>query len=49
MSSRPGTPPAIDPRAQSCHETQFVFPEGDMRHSDADNIHRTVAGKFNIP
>ena len=49
MSSRPGTLPAIDPGAQSGHETQFVFSEADMRHIDADNIHRTVAGKFIIP
>ena len=49
MSSRPGTPPAFDPGAQSGYETQFVFSEGDVRNSDADDIHRVVVGKFTIP
>ena len=49
MSSHSGNPPAIDPGVRSGHETQFVFSEGVMWRSDADNIHRTMAGKSIIP
>ena len=49
MSSRPGTPPAFNPGAQSGHATQFVFSESDMRHSDADKVHLVTAGRFIIP
>ena len=48
MSSSPGTPPAIDPGAQSGHETQFAFSESDLRHIDADNVHLVTPGTFII-
>ena len=32
----------IDSGLVSGNETQFVFSEGDMRHSDADDVRRAV-------
>ena len=37
-----------DPGAQSGNETNFVFSETDVRHSDADEVRRVVAGEFII-
>ena len=34
---------------QSGHETQFLFSEGDMRQSDADEIRQPAFGKSFIP
>ena len=35
-----------DPGAQSGHETQYVFSEGEMRLSDADNVRSRAVGKY---
>ena len=48
MDSRP-TAPSVDPGAQSGHETQYVFSEGDMRQSDADDIRPRAVGEYFIP
>ena len=39
----------VDPGAQSGHETQFLFSEGDMRDSDADLIDQPTLGMQFIP
>ena len=39
----------IDSGLVSGNETQFVFSEGDMRHSDADEVRRTTASEYIIP
>ena len=49
MDSRPSVSVGFDPGAQSGHETQFLFSEGDVRRSDADDIHVSARGKFIIP
>ena len=46
MDSHSDVPPSVDPGAQSRHETQFVFPEGDVRQSDGDELYVRAAGKF---
>ena len=45
MDSHPTTASAIDPGAQSGHETQCVFSEGDVHQSDADDIRPRAVGK----
>ena len=45
MDSR-STASAADPGAQSGHETQYVFSEGGMRHSDADNVRSRAVNKY---
>ena len=45
MDSRP-IASVVDPGAQSGHETQYVFSEGDMRHSDADNVRSRAVSKY---
>ena len=49
MDSRPSFSVGFDPGAQSGHETQFLFSEGDVRRSDADDIHVSARRKFIIP
>ena len=49
MNSRPPTPSAIDPGAQSGQDTQYLFSEGDVRQSDADGIRPPSPGEFTIP
>ena len=39
----------IDSGLVSGNETQFVFSEGDMPHSDADDVRRATASEYNIP
>ena len=39
----------IDSSLVSGNKTQFVFSEGDMRHSDADEVRRATASEFIIP
>ena len=46
IDSHSAVPPADDPGAQSGHETQFVFSEGDVRQRDGDDLHLRAAGKF---
>ena len=48
MDSRFTVPP-VDPGAQSGHETQYVFSEGDIGQSDADDIRPRAAGEYFIP
>ena len=43
------TSPRVDLGAQSGNETQYVFSEGDVHPSDADNVCLTAAGEFIIP
>ena len=45
MDSRP-IASVVDPGAQSGHETQYVFSEGEMRHSDADNFRLRAVSKY---
>ena len=33
----------------SDNETQFVFSEENLRHSDADEVRRSAVGEFTIP
>ena len=49
LDSRPTTTPAIDLGAQSGHQTQFQFSEGDVRDSDANLVNRPALGKLVIP
>ena len=46
MNSHPTTASVNDPGAQSGHETQCVFSEGDVRQSDADDIRPQAVGKY---
>ena len=46
MDSPPTTASANDPGAQSGHETQCVFSEGDVRQSDADDIRSQAVGEY---
>ena len=48
MDSRP-TVSSVDPGAQNGHETQYMFSEGDMRQSDADDIRPRAVGEYFIP
>ena len=43
------TSPRVDLGAQSGNETQYVFSEGDVHPSDADNVGLAAAGEFIIP
>ena len=45
MDSHPTATSAIDPGAQSGHETHCVFSEGVVRESDADDIRLPAVGK----
>ena len=49
MDPRSTTSPVVDPGAQSGHESQFVFSEGDVRQSHADDIRVPTIGRFIIP
>ena len=42
-------PSRRDTGAQSGNDTQFLFSEGDIYHSDGDVIRRQATGKFVIP
>ena len=39
----------IDSSLVSGNETQFVFSEGVMRHSDADDVRRATVSDYIIP
>ena len=43
------TSPHVDLGAQSGNETQYVFSEGDVHPSDADNVGLAAEGEFIIP
>ena len=43
------TSPRVDLGAQSGNETQYVFSEGDVHPSDADNVGLAAGGEFIIP
>ena len=49
MDCQPTTPPVVDPEAQSGHEIHFLFSEGDVRHSNADDVRLPAIGRFIIP
>ena len=42
------TSPRVDLGAQSGNETQYVFSEGDVHQSDADNVGLAAGGEFII-
>ena len=47
MDSHPPSISSIDPGAQSGHETQYLFSDGDVRESYADALTvQPVVGKF---
>ena len=49
MDFRSTAIPGSDPGFQSGHETQFLFLEGDVPQSDADEIRLPADGKSFIP